>query len=182
MQYSARLSRCNFPSLLVCLQATAHITAGAKRVVISAPSADAPMYVMGESWDRRPRVVIGRGDSVVLPRRCDLRPGSWSWNSIFFLLTRSSGVNEHKYDPRKDFIVSNASCTTNCLAPLAKVGARVPCRCGGRVPPPTTSNHLAQVINAKFGIKEGLMTTIHASTATQKTVDGPSKKDWRGGA
>jgi len=94
-------------------KATAHITGGAKRVVISAPSADAPMYVMG--------------------------------------------VNEQKYNPKTDFVVSNASCTTNCLAPLAKV------------------------INAKFGIKEGLMTTIHASTATQKTVDGPSKKDWRGG-
>jgi len=94
-------------------KANAHITAGAKRVVISAPSKDAPMYVMG--------------------------------------------VNEDKYNPATDTIVSNASCTTNCLAPLAKV------------------------IHTKFGIKEGLMTTVHASTATQKTVDGPSKKDWRGG-
>lgn len=94
-------------------KATAHIKAGAKRVVISAPSNDAPMYVMG--------------------------------------------VNHQKYNPATDFIVSNASCTTNCLAPLAKV------------------------INDKFGIKEGLMTTVHATTATQKTVDGPSKKDWRGG-
>eukprot|EP00955_Chlamydomonas_euryale_P027780 293153-Chlamydomonas_euryale.AAC.3 len=67
------------------------------------------------------------------------------------------GVNEDKYNPATDTIVSNASCTTNCLAPLAKV------------------------IHTKFGIKEGLMTTVHASTATQKTVDGPSKKDWRGG-
>eukprot|EP00883_Tetradesmus_obliquus_P008902 jgi/Sobl393_1/19652/SZX72485.1 len=91
----------------------AHIKAGAKKVIISAPSADAPMFVMG--------------------------------------------VNEGKYDPKKDSVVSNASCTTNCLAPLAKV------------------------VNDKFGIKEGLMTTVHATTATQKTVDGPSKKDWRGG-
>jgi glyceraldehyde 3-phosphate dehydrogenase len=67
------------------------------------------------------------------------------------------GVNEDKYDPKKHSVVSNASCTTNCLAPLAKV------------------------INDTFGIKEGLMTTVHATTATQKTVDGPSKKDWRGG-
>jgi len=94
-------------------KASAHIKAGAKRVVITAPSADAPMYVMG--------------------------------------------VNENKYDPSKDTVVSNASCTTNCLAPLAKV------------------------VHQKFGIKEGLMTTVHATTATQKTVDGPSKKDWRGG-
>jgi len=94
-------------------KASAHIKAGAKRVVITAPSADAPMYVMG--------------------------------------------VNENKYDPSKDTVVSNASCTTNCLAPLAKV------------------------VHSKFGIKEGLMTTVHATTATQKTVDGPSKKDWRGG-
>lgn len=90
-----------------------HITAGAKRVVMSAPSKDdTPMFVMG--------------------------------------------VNNNTYT--KDVaIVSNASCTTNCLAPLAKV------------------------INDNFGIKEGLMTTVHATTATQKTVDGPSAKDWRGG-
>ena len=93
-------------------KASAHIEAGAKKVVISAPSADAPMFVMG--------------------------------------------VNNDKYT--KDMtVISNASCTTNCLAPLAKV------------------------IHEKFGIIEGLMTTVHATTATQKTVDGPSKKDWRGG-
>jgi len=90
----------------------AHVTGGAKKVVITAPSADAPMYVVG--------------------------------------------VNEHKYDPSIQ-ILSNASCTTNCLAPLAKV------------------------IHEKFGIVEGLMTTVHSYTATQKTVDGPSNKDWRGG-
>lgn len=67
------------------------------------------------------------------------------------------GVNEKKYDPHKDHIVSNASCTTNCLAPLCKV------------------------LLDNFGIEEGLMTTVHATTATQPTVDGPSKKDWRGG-
>jgi glyceraldehyde 3-phosphate dehydrogenase len=67
------------------------------------------------------------------------------------------GVNHDKFDPAKDTIVSNASCTTNCLAPIAKV------------------------INDKFGLAEGLMTTVHATTATQPTVDGPSKKDWRGG-
>lgn len=89
-----------------------HITAGAKKVAISAPSADAPMFVMG--------------------------------------------VN-HKKITAANTIVSNASCTTNCLAPLAKV------------------------INDNFGIVEGLMTTIHATTATQLTVDGPSRKDWRGG-
>ncbi len=87
-----------------------HITAGAKKVAISAPSADAPMFVMG--------------------------------------------VN-HKKITAEDTIVSNASCTTNCLAPLAKV------------------------INDKFGIVEGLMTTVHAATATQFTVDGPSRKDYR---
>lgn len=87
-----------------------HVTAGAKKVVISAPSADAPMFVMG--------------------------------------------VN-HKKITAEDTIVSNASCTTNCLAPLAKV------------------------INDKFGIVEGLMTTVHAATATQFTVDGPSRKDYR---
>lgn len=67
------------------------------------------------------------------------------------------GVNEDTYDPSKDFIVSNASCTTNCLAPLTKV------------------------LLDEFGIEEGLMTTIHATTASQPVVDGPSKKDWRGG-
>ena len=89
-----------------------HITAGAKKVAISAPSADAPMFVMG--------------------------------------------VN-HNEITAENTIVSNASCTTNCLAPIAKV------------------------INDKFGIEEGLMTTVHATTATQLTVDGPSRKDWRGG-
>ena len=93
-------------------KAKAHFEGGAKKVVISAPSKDAPMFVMG--------------------------------------------VNNDKYTSDMD-IVSNASCTTNCLAPLAKV------------------------INDNFGIIEGLMTTVHATTATQKTVDGPSKKDWRGG-
>ena len=68
------------------------------------------------------------------------------------------GVNEGEYDAAKHHIVSNASCTTNCLAPLVHV-----------------------LIKDGFGIETGLMTTIHAITATQKTVDGPSKKDWRGG-
>lgn len=89
-----------------------HLQAGAKKVVITAPSADAPMFVMG--------------------------------------------VNEDKYTG-KETVVSNASCTTNCLAPLAKV------------------------VHEKFGIVEALMTTVHSYTATQKTVDGPSNKDWRGG-
>ena len=92
--------------------ASAHLAGGAEKVVISAPSKDAPMFVMG--------------------------------------------VNEDTYTPDMK-IVSNASCTTNCLAPIAKV------------------------LNDNFGIVEALMTTVHAVTATQKTVDGPSAKDWRGG-
>ncbi|KAL6910395.1 glyceraldehyde-3-phosphate dehydrogenase [Trichoderma evansii] len=93
-------------------KAKAHLQGGAKKVIISAPSADAPMYVMG--------------------------------------------VNHKEYDGSAN-VLSNASCTTNGLAPLAKV------------------------INDNFGIVEGLMTTVHSYTATQKTVDGPSGKDWRGG-
>lgn len=73
-------------------------------------------------------------------------------------LTMVMGVNQDKYDPAKHHIVSNASCTTNCLAPLVYV-----------------------LIKEGFGVEEGLMTTVHAYTATQKTVDGPSKKDWKGG-
>ena len=92
--------------------AQSHIDGGAKKVVISAPSSNAPMFVMG--------------------------------------------VN-HQEVKASDNIVSNASCTTNCLAPLAKV------------------------LNDNFGIEEALMTTVHATTATQMTVDGPSRKDWRGG-
>jgi glyceraldehyde 3-phosphate dehydrogenase len=93
-----------------------HLKAGAKRVVISAPT-------------KEPEKVK----------------------------TMVMGVNHHLFDPTKDLIVSNASCTTNCLAPIAKV------------------------INDNFGLAEGLMTTVHATTATQPTVDGPSRKDWRGG-
>ncbi len=68
------------------------------------------------------------------------------------------GVNDDKYDAAKHHIISNASCTTNCLAPVVHV-----------------------LLKEGFGIAEGLMTTVHAYTATQKTVDGPSKKDWKGG-
>ena len=93
-------------------KAKAHLKGGAKKVVISAPSADAPMFVMG--------------------------------------------VNNKDYKSEIE-VVSNASCTTNCLAPLAKI------------------------MNDKYTLIEGLMTTIHSYTATQKTVDGPSGKDWRGG-
>ncbi|MGA7932910.1 MAG: type I glyceraldehyde-3-phosphate dehydrogenase [Kovacikia sp.] len=93
-----------------------HLKAGAKRVVISAPTKDP---------EKVPTFVVG--------------------------------VNHQKFDPATDVIVSNASCTTNCLAPVAKV------------------------LNDTFGITEGLMTTVHSMTATQPTVDGPSKKDWRGG-
>jgi glyceraldehyde 3-phosphate dehydrogenase len=93
--------------------AQGHIDAGAKKVIMSAPSKDdTPMFVMG------------------------VNEGSYTSDMVF---------------------VSNASCTTNCLAPIAKV------------------------LNDNWGIEEGLMTTVHATTATQKTVDGPSAKDWRGG-
>jgi len=92
-----------------------HLSAGAKRVIISAPA---------------------KGD----------------------VKTLVMGVNEDEYDPSEHKIVSNASCTTNCLAPLVKV-----------------------VLDGGFGLEEGLMTTVHSYTATQKTVDGPSRKDWKGG-
>ena len=93
-------------------KASAHLKTGVKKVILTSPSSDVPMFVMG--------------------------------------------VNEEKYESGIN-ITSNASCTTNCLAPLAKV------------------------LNEKWGIETGLMTTVHATTATQKTVDGISKKDWRGG-
>ncbi|MCU0567306.1 MAG: type I glyceraldehyde-3-phosphate dehydrogenase [Oculatellaceae cyanobacterium Prado106] len=96
--------------------ASAHIKAGAKRVILSAPTKDP---------ERVPTFLVG--------------------------------VNHTQFNPDRDTVVSNASCTTNCLAPIAKV------------------------LNDNFGITEGLMTTVHAMTATQPTVDGPSKKDWRGG-
>ena len=96
-------------------KAKGHITAGAKKVLISAP---------------------GKGEDITIVM----------------------GVNNDKYDPAKHNIISNASCTTNCLAPLVHV-----------------------LLKEGFGIEEGLMTTVHSYTATQKTVDGPSKKDWKGG-
>src|SRR4029079_4806101 len=96
-------------------KAKGHITAGAKKVIISAPA---------------------KGEDA----------------------TFVVGVNDHLYDPAKHHIISNASCTTNCLAPIVHV-----------------------LLKEGFGIQEGLMTTIHSYTATQKTVDGPSKKDWKGG-
>jgi len=92
-----------------------HVTAGAKKVIISAP---------------------GKNDDI----------------------TVVMGVNHEKYDPAKHTVISNASCTTNCLAPLVHV-----------------------LLKEGFGVEEGLMTTVHSYTATQKTVDGPSKKDWKGG-
>jgi glyceraldehyde 3-phosphate dehydrogenase len=96
-------------------KAKGHLTAGARKVIISAPA---------------------KGDC----------------------LTMVMGVNQDKYDPAQHHIVSNASCTTNCLAPVVHV-----------------------LLKEGFGIEEGLMTTVHSYTATQKTVDGPSKKDWKGG-
>src|SRR4026208_2533497 len=96
-------------------KAKGHITAGAKKVVISAPA---------------------KGEDITIVM----------------------GVNHEKYDPKAHHIISNASCTTNCLAPVVHV-----------------------LLKEGFGIEEGLMTTIHSYTATQKTVDGPSKKDWKGG-
>jgi len=96
-------------------KAKGHLSAGAKKVIISAPA---------------------KGEDIIVVM----------------------GVNHEKYDPTKHHIISNASCTTNCLAPLVHV-----------------------LLKEGFGIEEGLMTTIHAYTATQKTVDGPSKKDWKGG-
>ncbi|MCS6988464.1 MAG: type I glyceraldehyde-3-phosphate dehydrogenase [Chloroherpetonaceae bacterium] len=96
-------------------KAKGHLSAGAKRVIISAPAKNEDITIV-------------------------------------------MGVNHEKYDPAKHFIISNASCTTNCLAPVVHV-----------------------LLKEGFGVEEGLMTTIHAYTATQKTVDGPSRKDWKGG-
>lgn len=96
-------------------KAKGHITAGAKKVIISAPA---------------------KGEDITIVM----------------------GVNHQKYDPRNHHIISNASCTTNCLAPIVHV-----------------------LLKEGFGVEEGLMTTVHSYTATQKTVDGPSKKDWKGG-
>ena len=96
-------------------KARGHITAGAKKVIISAPGKDEDITIV-------------------------------------------MGVNHEKYDPAAHHIISNASCTTNCLAPLVHV-----------------------LLKEGFGVEEGLMTTVHSYTATQKTVDGPSKKDWKGG-
>lgn len=98
-------------------KASAHLAAGARRVIISAPTKSEPAQV---------------------PTFC-------------------LGVNHESYDPARHAVISNASCTTNCLAPIAKV------------------------VHDAFGLEEGLMTTVHAATATQPTQDGPSKKDWRGG-
>ena len=96
-------------------KAKGHLTAGAKKVIISAPAKEEDITIV-------------------------------------------MGVNNEKYDPAKHSIISNASCTTNCLAPVVHV-----------------------LLKEGFGIEEGLMTTVHSYTATQKTVDGPSKKDWKGG-
>jgi glyceraldehyde 3-phosphate dehydrogenase len=96
-------------------KAKGHLTAGAKKVIISAPA---------------------KGEDITIVM----------------------GVNNEKYNPREHHIISNASCTTNCLAPVVHV-----------------------LLKEGFGIEEGLMTTVHSYTATQKTVDGPSKKDWKGG-
>jgi glyceraldehyde 3-phosphate dehydrogenase len=96
-------------------KARGHLTAGARKVIISAPA---------------------KGEDI----------------------TVVMGVNQEKYDPKQHHIISNASCTTNCLAPVVHV-----------------------LLKEGFGIEEGLMTTVHSYTATQKTVDGPSKKDWKGG-
>ncbi|HWB02458.1 MAG TPA: type I glyceraldehyde-3-phosphate dehydrogenase, partial [Verrucomicrobiales bacterium] len=96
-------------------KAKGHLTAGAKKVIISAPAKEEDITVV-------------------------------------------MGVNHEKYDPKAHHIISNASCTTNCLAPVVHV-----------------------LLKEGFGVEEGLMTTVHSYTATQKTVDGPSKKDWKGG-